>query len=338
MTEPALGLTWLGGSEVAVVEGTPQTPRGWVEVEVAYVGLCGTDLHICAGEHPRAQPGLVIGHEIVGVVRGISAATAGLVDGTPVVVNPLLSCGECAMCRSGRPHTCGRLRLIGIDVPGGATARLAAPVSNLVPVPVGTDLRTLAFAEPLAVAVRAVRRGLVGLGERVLVIGAGPIGLAVAMTARLAGAESVTVVEPSDRRRALAADLGFATSASAADAAAAADGQQAQVVFDAAAHPAVAAGLAAATAEGGRVVLTGVYGAPAAVDLQQITFKELTVIGTRVYSSDDLRAATQLIVDGRFDPSPMLTKTVSLADGADAIAELRAGTQVKILVSGPAAD
>ena len=339
--EPVAGapaLTWLGGSNVAVQPADPvSAPDGWVLVDVGYAGLCGTDLHICAGEHPRAKAGLVIGHEVVGVVRGPAAAQARLADDTPVVVNPLLSCGECSMCRAGRPYTCARLRLIGIDVPGGATEQVAVPTANLVPAPIGTDLRLLAFAEPLAVAVRAVRRAGVGLGDRVVVLGGGPIGLGLAMTARIAGAESITVVEPSDTRRALAEDLGFATSAGVESYCAEHAGNLATVTFDAAAHPSVAAALAAATTEGGRVVLAGVYGVPAALDLQQVTFKELTLIGTRVYSPDDLRTATQLIVRGVVDPSPLLTKTVPLADATEAIADLRAGTEVKVLVAGPAA-
>ena len=333
----ATGLVWTGGDQVEVREVPAATgSAGSVLVEVAYTGLCGTDLHICAGEHPRAQPGLVIGHEIVGVVRGEHAEAAGLADGTPVVVNPLISCGTCRMCRVGRPHNCATLKLIGIDSAGGASEQVAVPIANLVPVAIGTDLFKLAFAEPLAVAVRAVRRSGLGLGDRVLIFGAGPIGLALALTARLAGAGSVQLIELSPTRRELAESLGFTTAASLADHLGARQ-QLAEVTFDAAAHPAVAASLAAATIEGGRVVLAGVYGEPTALDLQQCTFKELTLIGTRVYSADDLQTATQLIVNGTFDPTPLLTKTVRLADAADAIAELRSGTQVKVLIEGPAA-
>lgn len=333
----ATGLVWTGGNQVEVMPVPPVAAgAGSVLVDVAYAGLCGTDLHICAGEHPRARPGLVIGHEIVGVLRGEYAAAAGLADGTPVVVNPLISCGACAMCRAGRPHTCAKLRLIGIDSAGGASEQVAVPIANLVDVPAGTDLHRLAFAEPLAVAVRAVRRSGLALGDRVLIFGAGPIGLALALTARLGGASAIQVIEPSPTRRALAESLGFAASASLPDYLV--DGPAlADVTFDAAAHPAVAASLAAATSEGGRVVLAGVYGAPTALDLQQCTFKELTLVGTRVYSAGDLRTATQLIVDGTFDPTPLLTQTVPLADAGDAIAELRSGTQVKVLIEGPAA-
>jgi (R,R)-butanediol dehydrogenase/meso-butanediol dehydrogenase/diacetyl reductase len=179
------------------------------------------------------------------------------------------------------------------------------------------------------VAVRAVRRSGLAVGEEVAVAGAGPIGLAVAACARLAGAGRVLVAEPVPGRRRLAADLGFETAETL-------DGTQAEVVFDAAANPAVAAGLAEAAAVGGRVVLVGVYGAPAPLDLRALTFKEVTVLGTRVYSRDDLRVATTMVAEGRFDPAPLITRAVPLAEAPAAVDDLRAGREVKLLVQGSA--
>ena len=318
-------LVWAGGATVAVEERPrPVAGDGQVLVDVAFCGLCGTDLHICAGEHPRARPGIVLGHEISGRLHH---AYDVLPAGTKVVVDPLLPCGHCPTCRYGRPHTCANLRLLGIDVAGGAAEQVAVRVDRLVPVLEDADLRLLAFAEPLAVAVRAVRRSGLTIGEVVTVAGAGPIGLAVAACARMAGAASVTVVEPLPARRRLATELEFETAESVAASAA-------DVVFDAAAHPAVAAELAEAAWPGGRVVLVGVYGAPAPLDLRSLTFKEVTVIGTRVYSRDDLRVATRMIAEGRFDPTPLITRAVPLAEAPAAVDDLRAGREVKLLVQG----
>jgi (R,R)-butanediol dehydrogenase/meso-butanediol dehydrogenase/diacetyl reductase len=318
-------LVWEGGDRVAVAERPSPTPGpGEVLVDVAYCGLCGTDLHICAGEHPRARPGIVLGHELSGRLH---QAAGGLPAGTKVVVDPLRNCGTCRPCRSGRPHTCASLRLLGIDLPGGAARQVAVRADRLVPVPDGADLRRLAFAEPLAVAVRAVRRAGLALGQEVAVAGAGPIGLAVAACARLAGAARVVVAEPVPGRRRLAAELGF-------EAVEALGGGAADVVFDAAAHPAVAAGLAEAVGPGGRVVLVGVYGAPTPLDLRALTFKEVTLVGTRVYSRDDLAVATAMVADGRFDPDPLITRTVPLAEATSAVADLRAGREVKVLLEG----
>jgi 2-desacetyl-2-hydroxyethyl bacteriochlorophyllide A dehydrogenase len=318
-------LQWQAPGRVAVAEVPRPAPTdGWAVVDVAFTGLCGTDLHIVAGDHPRAVPGVTIGHEISGV---LAEDVPGLARGTRVVVNPLLPCGTCITCRAGRPHTCANLRLLGIDAPGGAAEQVRVPVDGLVPLPDGADLAALAFAEPLAVAVRAIRRARLALGEDVVVVGAGPVGLAVALCARLAGAASVLVVETSPTRRDVAAGLGL-------DAVEAAGDRTAPLVFDCASHPAVAARLAALAQVGGRVVLVGVYPGLTPIDLQAVTFKELEVVGTRVYSRDDLRTAARMIVDGAFDPGPLLTLTVGLDEAPDAVAALSSGREVKVLVRG----
>lgn len=318
-------LRWDGPGEVHAVDVPRPRPReGWALVDVAYTGLCGTDLHICSGHHPRAVPGLVLGHELSGT---LPTDAGGLAAGTAVVVDPLLSCGHCVTCRSGRPHTCANLKLLGIDAPGGAAEQLLVPEGSLVPLPAGADLDAAAFAEPLAVAVRAVRRSRVALGEDVVVVGAGPVGLAVALCARQAGAASVLVVETAAARREVAARLGLDVAESAPDAAA-------PVVFDCASHPAVAARLGALAAPAGRVVLVGVYPGLTPVDLQAVTFKELEVIGTRVYSRDDLETAARMITSGAFDPRPLLTRTVTVDEAPQAIADLASGRDVKVLVKG----
>jgi (R,R)-butanediol dehydrogenase/meso-butanediol dehydrogenase/diacetyl reductase len=267
----------------------------------------------------------VLGHEISGAL----AEDAGDVPaGTPVVVDPLLSCGRCVTCRAGRPHTCADLKLLGIDAPGGAAEQVLVPAASLVPLPEGTDLARAAFAEPLAVAVRAVRRSRLTLGEDVVIVGAGPVGLAVALCARAAGAASLLVVEKAEARRKVGTDLGLEVADTAPDAAAPV------VVFDCAAAPAVAARTAALTAPAGRLVLVGVYPGLTPIDLQAVTFKELELIGTRVYSRDDLATAARMIVTGAFDPAPLLTRLVTLDEAPDAVADLAAGRDVKVLVRG----
>jgi (R,R)-butanediol dehydrogenase/meso-butanediol dehydrogenase/diacetyl reductase len=322
-------LRWDGPGQVRAVDvPRPRARDGWVVVDVARSGLCGTDLHICSGHHPRAVPGLVLGHELSGT---LATDAAGLPAGTPVVVNPLLSCGHCATCLAGRPHTCANLKLLGIDAPGGAAEQVAVPEGSIVPLPADADLDAAAFAEPLAVAVRAVRRSRLALGEDVVVVGAGPVGLAVALSARQAGAASVLVVETAPARREVAARLGLQVGDPSNGTAP--DGV-APVVFDCASHPAVAARLGALTAPGGRIVLVGVYPGLTPVDLQAVTFKELEVIGTRVYSRDDLHTAARMITSGAFDPRPLLTRVVTVDEAPQAIENLASGRDVKVLVKG----
>lgn len=314
------------GDDVAVEDvPRPEPDPGWALVDVAFVGICGTDLHICAGEHPRARAPLILGHEFVGTLE----------SGQPVAVEPLLNCGECTPCRTGRAHVCERLRLIGIDVPGGAAEQVAVPVDRLIPLPGDLSLRRAALVEPLSVAVHAVRRAGLRLGDAVMVAGAGPIGLAVAACARLAGAGVVYVSEPAGPRRRVAEALGFTVLDSGEpgqDLRERTGGEGAAVVFDSAGHPAVAADVAGWTATSGRIVFVGIYGRPTALDLQDVAFRELSTVGCRVYTRHDMQTAVTLIADGRFDPEPLITSSVPLADAPLALQKMRAGDELKVLI------
>jgi (R,R)-butanediol dehydrogenase / meso-butanediol dehydrogenase / diacetyl reductase len=326
-------LVWQGGHDVAVEEvPRPTGGDGWAVVDVAYAGICGTDLHICAGEHPRAQAPLVLGHEFVG---RLAEDAGGFAAGQPVAVEPLLNCGHCTPCRTGRTHICEQLRLIGIDVPGGVAEQVRVPESRLIALPGDVELRAAAFVEPLAVTVHAVRRSGLRLGDTVMVAGAGPIGLGVAGCSRLAGAGEIFVSEPSPARRSVAEELGFTLldpEDPRADLSERTRGELADVVFDSAGHPAVAASLASWTSVGGRIVFVGVYGKPAALDLQDIVFRELDTVGCRVYERADMETAVAMIATGRFDPSPLITATVALEDAPDALDRLRSGEDLKVLI------
>jgi (R,R)-butanediol dehydrogenase / meso-butanediol dehydrogenase / diacetyl reductase len=329
-------LRWDGPGQVHAVDvPVPRPKDGWALVDVARCGLCGTDLHICSGHHPRAVPGLVLGHEMSGTLATDATTVGGVLPaGTKVVVNPLLSCGHCATCLAGRPHTCANLKLLGIDAPGGAAERVAVPEGSLVPLPTEADLDAAAFAEPLAVAVRAVRRSRLALGEDVVVVGAGPVGLAVALSARQAGAASVRVLETAPARREVASGLGLDVADPQDGPAPDAPGEGVPVVFDCASHPAVAARVGALAAPGGRVVVVGIYPGLTPIDLQAVSFKELEVIGTRVYARDDLHTAARMITSGAFDPRPLLTRVVTVDEAPQAIDDLVSGRDVKVLVKG----
>jgi (R,R)-butanediol dehydrogenase / meso-butanediol dehydrogenase / diacetyl reductase len=298
---------------------------GEVVVEPVYVGLCGTDLHIAAGRHPRARLPLVLGHEIVGV------PSTGRWAGQAVVVDPTISCGNCAACRSGDEHVCLNLRLVGIDRPGALAGRLCVAEAKLHPVPAGLPLTTAALAEPLAVAVHAAARAGPYLGARVVVLGAGPIGLLTGLVTRAAGAREVVLVEPGGPRREAASRLGFETAAEAEAVPDLLGGHLADVVFDAAGVPAAARHATRLVRARGAIVVEGLHGEPAAVDLTTLTFAELTMLGTRVYRPADLDLALGLLAAGSLDVTPLISEVVDLADVPDALGRLERGESVKIL-------
>lgn len=332
MSRPALILT---APERFVIE--PREPLeaadGQVAVDVDWVGLCGTDLHIVEGSHPRARFPLVLGHELVGRV------VAGSLASRLVVVDPLIACGTCAACALGERHVCANLRLIGIDRDGGLSGRVVVDADRLHAVPDGLDPIVAALAEPLAVAVHATRRATVGPGDRVVVMGAGPIGLLLAMAARRAGAGLILIGEPAPARRAFAAALGFETldpDEPIADLEGRTDGWLADVAFDAAAAPAVAALLPQLVRPAGRIGLVGTYGRPVELDLQAVLFRELTLIGNRVYRPVDIDAALAILADDPEAFRPLVSEVVEIDRVSAVFDRLRAGDGVKYLVAtGP---
>lgn len=178
-------------------------PEGHRLVDIAAIGICGTDYHIFEGKHPFLNYPRVIGHELSGhLVDGPDA-------GALVVVNPYLSCGTCRACQRGKPNCCSDIAVLGVHTDGGMCARIAVPEGNLYPAEGLTPVQA-AMVEFLAIGAHAVARSGCGAGDRVLVTGAGPIGLGTALFARIAGAE-VHLMDLSEKRLAAAKELfGFA--------------------------------------------------------------------------------------------------------------------------------
>jgi len=328
---------WVSTDEVVRMDiPVPDVPAGWALVKVAYNGICGTDLAILHGKHPRAKAPLVMGHEISGWVE--RAGSTGPAAGTLVTVRPLISCGRCKACRIGNSHVCRRLGLYGIDTDGGMAEYVALPPEVLHPVPDGVDLRTAALAEPLAVAVHAVGRSGMERGDVVAVYGAGPIGVLTALVARHEGARQVVITEPSPWRREVAARLGFTVVPNGLNIAEMLEpltgGEGADTTFDSAGHPSVAVQVAATTRVQGRIVIVGVYKEPSALDLQAICFKEQSLVGVRVYTSADLTRAIELIAADALNLIAFPTKAFDLADSDAAFAAAARGQDcLKVLVT-----
>ncbi len=157
----------------------PEPRPGLVAVDIRAIGVCGTDFHIFEGTHPFLDYPRVMGHELSGVVAG-GAESPALSPGTPVVINPYLACGNCVACRNGKPNCCTTLKVLGVHIDGGMCERILVPESNLYPAG-DLSLRDAAMIEFLAIGAHAVRRGAPGQGDRVLIVGGGPIGVGTAL-------------------------------------------------------------------------------------------------------------------------------------------------------------
>ena len=196
-----------GANKIAVKDiPMPQVPEGWALVKVSHAGICGTDLNIYGGTHPRAKAPLVIGHEFSGEM---AQDAPGLPKGTRVTVYPLLSCGTCEPCKTGTTHVCNTLGLLGIDCDGGMAEDVACPIDKIIPLPDTVSDKVAAFVEPIAVTVHALRETGFVPGDNAIVLGAGTIGIATAITLRKFGASEVIISETDEARAELAASLGF---------------------------------------------------------------------------------------------------------------------------------
>jgi (R,R)-butanediol dehydrogenase / meso-butanediol dehydrogenase / diacetyl reductase len=326
-----------GGGRFSVGDCVARPPDGGeVRLDVAYCGVCGTDLHIAHGAmDARIRPPQVIGHEMAGRVAEVGAGVTGVRVGDAVVVRPLDTRGETEADR-GYSHISRNLKFLGIDAPGALQASWTVPAFTLHRVPDGLDLQLAAFAEPLAVACHDVRRGEVAGGELALVIGGGPIGTLIALVARARGAR-VLLVEPDGGRRALAEELGFTAlePGDGVDAALAAEsaGAGADVVFEVSGS---APGILAATRHAairGRVIVVAIFPEPEPVALFDLFWKELEVRGARVYEPEDFDAALELLAVGALGVERLLTAIEPIERVPELFAELLDGRQaMKILV------
>jgi threonine dehydrogenase-like Zn-dependent dehydrogenase len=173
----------------------PQAQPGEVLVRSTIVGICGSDMHAAHGRHPFMTLPFWPGHEVVGVVESTGAGVDPGLTGQRVVIEPNLACGHCDQCLAGRYNICTALDVFGCQTPGGMTDAFTITADRVIPLPDDLDDDWAALIEPLSTPVHAVRRAGDLTGKRVIVIGAGPIGLFTAIAALDAGAARVVVTD-----------------------------------------------------------------------------------------------------------------------------------------------
>ena len=314
----------------------PSTPSGFVKVQVAANGLCGTDLHLFyGGAHPAMSLPVVLGHEFGGEVVEVGQGVADIRPGDQVAVEPLIPCGACPQCSAGDYNLCGRMRVHGFSgAQGGLAEFCVAARENVFRLPEGMSGRDGALVEPLAVAHHAVHRA--PLGGPAAIFGAGPIGIGIFLSLHALGSGPIVVVEPSETRRRAIASLGAETvlDPGAGDAVAAIKdlvGGGVQVAFEAAGTAPALASAIAATAPKGTVVVVATYEQSVALDAGTIVQGERTIVGSSTYRGDfvpviELMARCAYQVD-RWVEQVAMRDLVSVA-----LPRLRSGAAVKLLV------
>jgi L-gulonate 5-dehydrogenase len=273
--------------ELALGARERPSPRpGEALVAVDAAGLCAGDLYIYLGRNPYVSYPRIGGHEIAGRVAALGPDTDGPAPGTRVVVEPFIGCGACYPCRVGKPNCCAELSIIGVHRDGGFADYVTAPVDRLHPVPVGLSAFEASFAEPVAIGVQACRRGAVTADDTVLILGAGPIGLALVEVARARGA-AVYITDIVAERLATAADLGatpIPAGGGLLDAVMRLTGGEGMpVVIEATGNVKAMEQTVDIVAAGGRIVIVGLVkqGLTVAFPGLDLTRKEMTIVGSR---------------------------------------------------------
>ncbi len=292
-------LVYGGGNEASLEEvGKPVPGTNEALLRILRSSICGTDLSILAGKHPRAKAGLIMGHEIVARIEETDDEDFQV--GDLVTVEPIVSCGTCVACLSGFPHVCSSLKLYGIDIPGGMADYMVCDTANLWKIPEELSVDIAAFIEPLAVAVHAVRRSSLKFDDAVCVIGGGPIGMLTALIAQEHTTRPILISEPDASRRAIAGRLGFQSVNPIEEdllesIARNTDGRGCDITFEAAgSQPAILAATKTLRPRG-TLVQIAMPKVLMQMNIVDLTFKELNVIGVRVYEAYDFERAINFL-------------------------------------------
>jgi (R,R)-butanediol dehydrogenase / meso-butanediol dehydrogenase / diacetyl reductase len=343
-------LRWHAARDVRLADvSEPALMPGTAIVEVAFCGLCGTDLHeythgpvmIRPGAHPLsgAQPPITLGHEFSGRVVELDGEMPGITVGTRVAADPCLRCGICRWCQRGEYHICVMGGSIGLAADGGLARYVRVPLVGLHRIPDSVSDQDAALAEPLAVGLHAADRAQVGPGDSVLVLGAGPIGLAALIGARASGAPAVFVSEPNAARAEIARKIGATEvfDPTTDDIRSAVFERTNRIgpdaVIDGTGRPeAIALGLRSVR-RGGRVAVAGISPSELKVDLRQLVLYERTLVGSLGYNFDIPRVL-DLMSTGKIDASPLVTGVRPLSAGPATLEELSSPNQhIKVLLT-----
>lgn len=315
----------------------PRPSQAVVAVEAT--GICGSDMAGFHGRSSRRVPPLILGHEVVGVVRS-APPSAAVRPGDRVVANPLQSCGRCDACRSGRENQCADWKLLGMDTEQGGLAELVAvEADNLTVIPSDMPAERAAFAEPLANTMH-----IMGIASRedaatTLLMGAGTQGILALMVARHLGYPRIAAADTDPARRELARRLGADPCLDPADGDLAAAVRRwspggVDLAIEAVGVDATRSAAISAVRKGGRVVLLGLHDQVSPTDYATVVRNEINLIGSFAYTRRDFAAALEVLTKREVDPSPY-SRTMPLQRGQDAFEFLSGapGATLKVLLA-----
>ncbi|MDP3762017.1 MAG: zinc-dependent dehydrogenase [Ramlibacter sp.] len=325
---------------------TPEAAAGELVLRVRAATVCGTDLRILSGRKTKGvRFPSVIGHEFAGDVVEAGAGVTQFKVGDRVCMDPVIPCRACAYCKSGRENVCVNRQAMGYEFDGAFAEYIRIPAialaaGNVFHMPEGMSFEAAALAEPLACCINGQRNAQVGMGDSVVILGAGPIGLMHAALARAAGARQVIVSEPNAARRQAAAERGVnhvfdPTGGSLADfVKARTDGLGADVVILAIGVPQLANEALTLVRRGGRVNLFAGFSAgdTSTIDVNLIHYGEIVVTGASALSRRDYELALNMLASGQIDAGSLITHRYEVADSLAAFDEAGSGRALKVAI------
>jgi len=298
----------------------PQIKSDEVLVKIMKIGICGSDIHVFHGKHPYTSYPVVQGHEVSGVIEKLGTNVTNFKEGDQVTIQPQVVCGKCYPCTHGDYHICDELAVMGFQTTGTASEYFVVQADKVLKLPLNISLDEGAMVEPMAVAVHALSRGGDVKDKNVLVLGAGPIGNLVAQTAKGQGAKSVMITDLSDYRLKLAKECGIdycintknedLTRAIADNFGA----NKADLILECVGINVTMEQAISNARKGTDIIVVGVFGDKAMVDLGLLQDRELRLIGTLMYQERDYIRAIELIEQGKIKLKPLITNYFDFKD------------------------
>jgi 2-desacetyl-2-hydroxyethyl bacteriochlorophyllide A dehydrogenase len=295
----------------------PMLENGEILIKVEYCGICGTDLSIYRGEHSRAQAPLIMGHEFVGSVADIRGdIEKDLKIGDKVTANPLLWCGKCDPCKQGSNHVCENLGLVGIDINGGFAEYVKVSSDKVHKVTGDSDWLEIALTEPLAVGIHAVRKSNLKMGDNVIVVGAGTIGMIVALSSLFSGAGNVWISDVNQSRLDESRSYGLTSiylgSQDPEQILLKDIGKRADIVFECSGNKNAYPGLTRLSANCGEIVFVGIPHEKVSIDVHDLIFREIKTKSVRVYRDEEFGIAVKLLSARKMELMDLATTILPL--------------------------
>ncbi len=326
-----------GPGEIKLIDKPiPQPGPGEVLVKVAYCGICGTDLHaFSTGFFP---PGVTIGHEFSGVVAGVGPGCDDWPAGERVTGCNNTPCGKCPLCLEGNDNLCPEMRRLGIADHGALAEYIVVPAVSLYRLPESAPLEEAALAEPVSVALHAVNLSVCRPEQKVLVIGAGTIGLIVLTLLKQRGLKEIAVVEPSPKRAAAASAMGAAavidprTGRLSSEVDCFSGSRGVGHIFECAGIPETISDACSLAGAKGSVIMLGICHQPVEINFLSLVTREISIIPAFSKKTAEFKEAVDLIAGGKIDLSPLISQVIPLDDVEEGFKNYRP-ENIKVLVA-----